>query len=93
MRAGEYGVQLAMETELDITGASEIKLFIRVPGSNVVLERTVAVPGSGTVATYTTTNLDFTTAGIYRLMLRAKWATTKQLKSRLYQFFVEEVLG
>jgi hypothetical protein len=92
MHAGEYGVSLVMETGFDLTSATAIALDIRNPTGSYV-SRTVPLPGSGTVATYTTLDGDFPTAGTYGLMVQAQFGATKRLKSDTTNLKVGKVIA
>ena len=89
MRAGEYGVQLQIDAEFSLAGATAMKLYIEAPDDSVT-SKTLTPPGSGQTVTYTTLAADFPNAGRYLLMLEADFGGTKRLRSRPRPFQVDD---
>ena len=91
MRAGEYGVQLQIDAEFSLSGATAMKLYVEAPDGSGT-SKTLTPPGSGQVVNYTTLAADFPDAGRYLLMLEADYTGTKRLRSRPRPFQVDEPL-
>lgn len=92
MRAGEYGVTLSLDATADLTTATALTLRWRAPDTTVRQERSLSLPGSGTVATYVTQAADFANAGTYWLMLEAQFGVDQRLRSPEVELDVDEAI-
>lgn len=88
MRAGEYGVILTINAALSLTGATAALLIVEDP-TGASTGKTLDLPGSGLVFTYTILEDDFTTPGRYRLGLRVDYGSEKRLRSLPLAFQVD----
>jgi len=91
VRAGEYGVQLSIDTQLSLVGATAGLLVVQDPDGTVT-GKSLTLPGSGQVFTYTTQSADFPVGGRYLLGLRVDWGSTKRLRSLPLSFVVDSPL-
>ena len=90
MRAGEYGVQLTINSSFSLTGATAALLVVEDP-TGAVTGKTLDLPGSGQVFTYTTLAADFPTAGRYLLATRVDFGDNKRLRSLPLAFLPDDV--
>ena len=95
MRAGEYGIMLAIETEFDLAGCTIALLRWRPPGRGTVTteERALALPLSGTQFVYITESDDFSEPGVYQVMVEVEFGATKRLRSSAATLEVERTLS
>lgn len=91
MRAGEYGVQLSISAGMSLVDATAGLLVVQDP-TGTVTGKTLSLPGSGQVFTYTTLAADFPIGGRYLLALRVDWGATKRLRSLPLAFPVDSPL-
>jgi hypothetical protein len=92
MRAGEYGVELQIESSVDLSTATALALLIGNPTGTVVA-KSLSVPGTPqTSVTYITQSTDFPTTGLYTLELRADFGATRRLLSKIDRYYVDLAL-
>jgi hypothetical protein len=75
---------------VSLVDASAALLIVQDPTGSIT-GKTLSLPGSGQVFTYTTLAADFTVAGRYLLALRVDWGATKRLRSKPLAFNVDGV--
>lgn len=91
MRAGEYGVQLTLDADFDLTGMTAGKLHVRAP-SGVETSKTLTPVGSGETIVYTTVATDFPDPGRYVLSLQVDFGASKRLRSLPVALPVDETV-
>lgn len=79
MNAGEIGVQITVEANVDITGASST--LIKVQGPEEETSRDLLATAVGTQALRSSQAADFPVGGNYRVQLAVVTGTGKTLKS------------
>lgn len=92
MRAGEYGIELSLNANFDLNGATAGLLVVEDP-TGAVTGKTLDLPGSGQVFTYTTLAADFPSTGRYLLALRVDFGLEKRLRSLPLAFLTDDVPG
>lgn len=78
MQAGEYGIDLEIETGYDLAQGTAGRLRIAQPSGRVV-EQALLPPFTGTKLFYTTEVGDFPECGPYRLQARVTFGTDQEL--------------
>lgn len=84
---GAYGFDLVIDTNLDLTNATVIKLRIKTP-SGTVLTKTLSdvnvdLPVSAGIVRYTVSAGDFTASGLYKLQVSDETGATKKITSSI----------
>ena len=84
---GAYGFDLVIDTNLDLTAATVIKLRIKSPSGTVVTKNLsdadVDAPASDGIVRYTVASGDFSAAGLYKLQVSDETGATKKITSSI----------
>jgi hypothetical protein len=84
---GAYGFDIVIDTNLDLTNATAIKLRIKAPSGTVTTkslsEVNVDTPVSAGIVRYTVAAGDFTSAGLYKLQVSDETGGTKKVTSSI----------
>lgn len=84
---GAYGFDIVIDTNLDLTGSTSIKLRIKSPSGTVVTKSltdvNVDAPASSGIIRYTVASGDFSSAGLYKLQVSDETGGTKKITSSI----------
>jgi hypothetical protein len=84
---GAYGFDIVIDTNLDLTGATSIKLRIKSPTGTVstksLTDVNVESPVEAGIVRYTVGSGDFATAGLYKLQISDETGGTKKVSSSI----------
>ena len=87
---GDVGVDLRVDTKIDLTGASQTTLKVRKPNKREV-EWTATT--SGTELRYTTASGDFDVAGVYRICAYVEFGAASKHTGETAELTVYEPLA
>jgi hypothetical protein len=86
---GAYGYDLVIDTTLDLTGATDLKLRIKNPAGTTVTRSLTAAnidpPEEEGIVRYTVASSDFTSTGLYRLQISDETGGGKKLASNIFK--------
>lgn len=93
---GAYGFDLVIDTNLDLSEATLIKLRIKSPGGTTVTrtltDSDVVAPASDGIVRYTVASNDFTAPGLYKVQVSDETGGSKKLTSTILKVRVRPSL-